>query len=116
MHVSVVNSYAATALFAFVTADSSDDLPTDGKPTKATRAIPIRLTSKVAYVELELRDASSISFASNYAILAFSLPKWCSVALFFYVLAISCLISSIYSSIPILPCLFKKKLKGWELQ
>lgn len=70
-----MNSYAATALLAFVTAYNNDDLPTDGKPTKATLAIPIRFTSKLACVDPELRDASSINFASNYAILALSLPK-----------------------------------------
>lgn len=38
MAVSVVNSHAATALFAEVSFVRIDDLPTDGKPTRPTRA------------------------------------------------------------------------------
>ena len=40
MHVSVVNSYAAASLLVPVSLVNKVDLPTDGKPTRPTRASP----------------------------------------------------------------------------
>ncbi len=45
MQVRVVNSYAATALSVLVIFPRSVDLPTEGNPTKATRASPDFWTS-----------------------------------------------------------------------
>lgn len=44
--VSVVNEYAAASLLVLVILDRKVDLPTEGKPTRATRASPLLLTSK----------------------------------------------------------------------
>mmetsp|Transcript_2968 Transcript_2968/g.8655 ORF Transcript_2968/g.8655 Transcript_2968/m.8655 type:complete len:208 (+) Transcript_2968:487-1110(+) len=46
MHVSVVNSYEAASEATSVSEVSSVDLPTDGNPTKPTRASPVARTSK----------------------------------------------------------------------
>lgn len=46
--VSVVKEYAAASLLVLVILDRNVDFPTDGKPTSATRASPLLLTSKPA--------------------------------------------------------------------
>lgn len=43
--MSVVNAYAATSDSVVVILDNKEDLPTDGKPIKATRASPDFVTS-----------------------------------------------------------------------
>jgi hypothetical protein len=48
MAVSVVNSYAAASDSVAVILESNVDLPTDGKPTRPTRASPALLTSNPA--------------------------------------------------------------------
>lgn len=48
MAVSVVKEYAAASLLVLVILDRKVDFPTDGKPTSATRASPLLLTSKPA--------------------------------------------------------------------
>lgn len=44
--VNVVNEYAAVSLLVLVILDKNVDFPTEGKPTSATRASPLLLTSK----------------------------------------------------------------------
>ena len=46
--VSVVKEYAAVSLLVLVILDRKVDFPTDGKPTSATRASPLLLTSNPA--------------------------------------------------------------------
>lgn len=48
MAVRVVKEYAAASLRVLVILLRNVDLPTDGKPTRATRASPLLLTSKPA--------------------------------------------------------------------
>lgn len=67
MAVSVVKAYEATSLFVLVILDKNVDFPTDGKPTRATRASPLLETSKpVPPPELE-PGVGSRSCALNLA-------------------------------------------------
>jgi len=72
------------------------DLPTDGNPTIPILASPDLETSNPSptgpALDLEPSTNSLLSLAS----LAFNVPRWYDVALFFYVLAISCSISLIF--------------------
>jgi hypothetical protein len=82
MAVSVVNSYAATPLFVFVTFDRNVDLPTEGKPTRAMRASPDLVTSKPVPAPAEEPGVGSRSWARRRASLPLRRPRWYSVALF----------------------------------
>mmetsp|Transcript_33695 Transcript_33695/g.104015 ORF Transcript_33695/g.104015 Transcript_33695/m.104015 type:complete len:211 (-) Transcript_33695:31-663(-) len=101
MHVSVVNSYAATAESVLVVLLRKDDLPTEGKPTRATRTSPERLTSKPA---MDPWPDARAAFSSISVLMRASCPlrrpTWYSVRLFFCVLAISSSIAFFRSSKP----------------
>ena len=72
---------------------SSVDLPTEGKPTRPTRASPTLLTSKPSPLEAPPPPpppppGGSSNSRRSLASLALSMPRWPEVALFFWVLAI----------------------------
>eukprot|EP00982_Pelagococcus_subviridis_P013652 31269-Pelagococcus_subviridis.AAC.13 len=96
MHVSVVNSYAATSLNVPVSLFRSVDFPTDGNPTKPTRQSPVFVTSKPSPFGPPLLEGSMRSRRS-FASFAFSDPKCAAVALFFCVRLISSSMDAIFS-------------------
>src|SRR5215210_1526152 len=73
------------------------DLPTDGRPTRPTVALPDFLTANDRPPPPPC-DACFSCAARRAAILALSFPMWNSVALFFCVLKISASISLIWSA------------------
>src|SRR5688572_4169437 len=74
------------------------DLPTEGRPTRPTVALPDFLTAKERPPPPPIEACFSCE-ARRAAILALSFPMWNSVALFFWVLKISASISLIWSAI-----------------
>lgn len=76
MAVSVVNSYAATALSVPVSFVSSVDLPTDGNPMSPTRVSPLLLTSNPSPGLAPPLLLPAITSDLSFAILAFKPPKW----------------------------------------
>lgn len=80
--VSVVNAYAATSLFVFVTFDRKVDLPTLGKPTSAIRASPLLLTSKPDPPPDPAPGAGSRSWARRRASLLWSMLDYIHQHLF----------------------------------
>src|ERR1041385_7993690 len=74
------------------------DLPTKGRPTRPTVALPDFLTANDRPAPPPI-DACFSCCARRAAILALSFPMWNSVALFFCVLKISASISLIWSAI-----------------
>src|ERR1041385_1870281 len=74
------------------------DLPTEGRPTRPTVALPDFLTAKESPAPPPWLACFSC-WARRAAILALSFPMWNSVALFFWVLKISASISLIWSAI-----------------
>jgi hypothetical protein len=81
-HVSVVNSYEATAEKVPVSLLRSVDLPTEGKPTSPTRASPTLLTSKPSpfWPPPPPPAGPSISSRRSLASLALRPPRWPAVA------------------------------------
>ena len=67
MAVRVVNAYEAASLFVLVILDRNVDFPTDGKPTNATRASPLLLTSNPWPPPPPAPPAGSSSWALNRA-------------------------------------------------
>mmetsp|Transcript_5695 Transcript_5695/g.23046 ORF Transcript_5695/g.23046 Transcript_5695/m.23046 type:complete len:277 (-) Transcript_5695:156-986(-) len=96
MHVSVVNSYAATSENVPVSLFRSVDLPTDGKPTRPTRQSPVLVTSKPSPLGPDL-PLGSIRSRRSFASFALSDPRCAAVALFFCVRLISSSIEAIFS-------------------
>mmetsp|Transcript_14268 Transcript_14268/g.17990 ORF Transcript_14268/g.17990 Transcript_14268/m.17990 type:complete len:254 (+) Transcript_14268:688-1449(+) len=109
MHVKVVNSYAAASDWVAVRVPRRVDFPTEGKPMRAMRASPRRLTSKPSPPPPE-EEFSTRSSLRSLASLAFSVPRWYSVALFFWVRAISASISFIFSITPMVASVVVIKL------
>jgi len=67
-----------------------EDFPTEGKPINATRPSPLLATSNpVPAPPGPLLPVSNKSSDRSFAKRAFRAPRWCSVALFFWVRAIS---------------------------
>ncbi|MFO1533068.1 MAG: hypothetical protein ABR562_05120 [Thermoplasmatota archaeon] len=73
------------------------DLPTEGKPTRPTVALPDFFTAKLRPPPPP-EEACFSACAFRAAIFALSFPMWNSVALFFCVLKISASISLIWSA------------------
>eukprot|EP00056_Hartaetosiga_gracilis_P006068 m.92737 g.92737 ORF g.92737 m.92737 type:complete len:318 (-) comp12366_c0_seq3:1173-2126(-) len=99
--VNVVNSYAAASEYTPARLVSKVDFPTEGNPTKPTRASPVFGTSNPSPLpppEVFTEISSCLSLARR----AFKRPRCFAVALFFCVLAISASISSIFSRTPML--------------
>eukprot|EP00982_Pelagococcus_subviridis_P017385 31534-Pelagococcus_subviridis.AAC.7 len=112
MHVSVVNSYAATSLSVPVSSVSSVDFPTDGNPMSATRPWPYLDTSKLSSFEPLVLDGAR-SCVRSLASLDFKMPRWPSVALFFCVRDISSSMSLIFSRIPMATDGRRRRGGGW---
>mmetsp|Transcript_19741 Transcript_19741/g.46785 ORF Transcript_19741/g.46785 Transcript_19741/m.46785 type:complete len:240 (+) Transcript_19741:544-1263(+) len=97
MQVSVVNSYEAASEKIPVSEVSSVDFPTDGKPTKPTRASPVAFTSKPSPVpcapDLGASKSSSRLYRASFALR----PQMCAiVCLLICVRAISSSMSLIF--------------------
>mmetsp|Transcript_21838 Transcript_21838/g.66289 ORF Transcript_21838/g.66289 Transcript_21838/m.66289 type:complete len:272 (+) Transcript_21838:716-1531(+) len=96
MHVSVVNSYEAASDCTSVSEVSSVDLPTEGKPTKPTRASPVARTSKPSPGPPPPPLGSAINSRLYLATFARSWQRCAIVALLTCVRAISASMSSIF--------------------
>ena len=97
MHVSVVNSYAATSEKVPVSLFSSVLFPTDGNPTMPTRQSPVLVTSKPSPLGPDLAVLPSMRSRRSLASFALSEPRCAAVALFFCVRLISSSIVAIFS-------------------
>lgn len=76
--MNVIITVPAMALSVLVTVLRRVDLPTDGKPMRATRASPDFITSKPSPLPPDLDGSNNC--ALYLASFAFNKPKWCSVA------------------------------------
>lgn len=76
MHVSVVNSYAATFEYTPVSLVSRVLLPTEGNPIIPIRESPLFETSNPSCVPPPFFEEESIISRFNFASLAFNKPKW----------------------------------------
>ena len=89
-HPSLPPSLPPVNLPVSVNVFNNDDFPTEGKPIKATLPSPLRATSNpVPAAPGPLLLVSSKSSERSLARRALSAPRWCSVALFFWVRDIS---------------------------
>ena len=99
MQVKVVNSLSCTSEYVSVNVFNKVLFPTEGKPISPIRASPDLITSKPSPFAPPERIMDSTCSLRDLAILAFNKPRCPSVALFFWVLAISSSISAIFWAI-----------------